>query len=97
MKDMSRNAERDGRMSLKEKMFRRAEETRSLMMSRTGFKANGSENGHVGRTSPIGTEHQSSIKIKVLNQSMKQITHWLKIEREGDNDVATGPQTTTNL
>ena len=68
MKDMSKYMEGDGRISFKEEMFRRAEETRSLIMSRTGFQANnGSENGHVGRMSPTGTEHQSAIKIKVPN------------------------------
>merc|ERR1711915_603646 len=78
MKDMSRNMEGDGRISFKEEMFRRAEETRSLMMSRTGFKVNNdAENGHVGRTSPTGTDHQSAIKIK--------------IEREGEDDVRTEP------
>ena len=67
MKDMSRNLEGDRRFSFKEEMFKRAEETRSLMMSRRGFKANnGAENGHVGRTSPTGIEHQSAFKIKVL-------------------------------
>merc|ERR1711915_3571 len=77
MKDMSRNTEEDKRISFKEEMFRRAEETRSLMMSRTGLKANnGSENGHVGRTSPTGTEHKSAFKIK--------------IEREGENGGTNG-------
>ena len=68
MKDMSRKMEGDGRISFKEEMFRGAEETRSLMMLKTGFKANnGAENGYVGRTSPTGTEHQSAIKIKVMD------------------------------
>ena len=69
MKDMLRNMEVDERISFKEEMFRKAEETRSLMISRTGFKSNVSGNGHVGRTSPTGTEHQSAIKIKVTSKS----------------------------
>ena len=74
MKDMSRNLEGDGRISFKEEMFKRAEESRSLMMLRTGFKDNNntSEKSHVGRTSPTRTEHQSAIKIKVTKSSCKQ-------------------------
>ena len=69
MKDMSRNMEGDERISFKEEMFRRAEETRSLVISRTGFKANVSGHGLVGRSSPTGTEHQSAIKIKVRKKA----------------------------
>ena len=69
MKDMSRNMEGDERISFKEEMFRRAEETRSLVISRTGFKANVSGHGFVGRSSPTGTEHQSAIKIKVRKKA----------------------------
>merc|ERR1711915_976244 len=103
MKDMSRNTEEDKRISFKEEMFRRAEETRSLMMSRTGLKANnGSENGHVGRTSPTGTEHRSAFKIKIeregedggTNGSANEVgqKNYFKVNIEGVSNEKNGKQ-----
>merc|ERR1711892_1269678 len=66
MKDISRNEEEDGnrRRVFKEEMIRRAEETRSFMMTKSSFGG-----GNFGRVSPKGSGHQSVIDIKIEREN----------------------------
>ena len=68
MKDISRNKEEDEggrRRILKEEMIRRAEETRSFMMTKNSFHNNGFDGGNFKLLSPTGSGHQTKINIKV--------------------------------
>ena len=68
MKDIPRNEEEDGRRIrvFKEEMTRRAEETRSYMMTNSTTGKSGFGGGNFRMMSPTGSGHQSAINIKVL-------------------------------